>query len=120
MESFGVYNCDQIYRLPHAIAIQASYEDENGKPIPNLHVLSMMDLNFNGAFSFAPNRFLCDAKGDNVLALFTKKGQIYLLDKGEFAKMNINKSGKYVFKMKNMSETLKTTDDLAKHLGMKQ
>ncbi len=116
---FGVYNCDQIYRLPNPVAITAKYVDFDGKEIENLNVVSLIDLEYNGAFSFDPHNFICDAKGQNVLALFTKKGQLYLLDKLAFTKMNISKDGEYTFKMKNCTDKIKNSKDLAAYLGIK-
>src|SRR5688572_24854960 len=113
VDSFGVYNCDQIYRVPNRLNINAKYVDPAGKEIKNLHVLSMIDLRYNGAFSFAPNSFICDAKGENVLALFTNDGELYLLDKTQFAEMNITKSGQYTFRMENKTKEIKNTKDLA-------
>ncbi len=116
IESFGVYNCDQIYRLSERVSIKAKYLDVNGLEIADLHVLSLIDLQYNGAFSFDPGNFICDANGQNVLALFTKKGELYLLEKDDFAKMNIQKSGRQTFTMKNMTSEIKNAKDLANHL----
>ncbi|MDP4843650.1 MAG: OmpA family protein [Salibacteraceae bacterium] len=118
IESFGVYNCDQIYRLSERVSIKAKYLDVNGQEIADLHVLSLIDLQYNGAFSFDPRNFICDANGQNVLALFTKKGELYLLEKDDFAKMNIQKSGQQTFTMKNMTNEIKNAKDLANHLGI--
>ncbi len=117
--SFGVYNCDQIYRLPNRIDVVAKFVDTDGNEIRNLHVLSLIDLNYNGAFSFDPAGFTCDAKGKNVLALFTKKGKFYILDKQEFAKMEITKNGEYTFVMQNLTDKIKNSKDLAEYLGIK-
>jgi hypothetical protein len=118
IESFGVYNCDQIYRLPNPVNLLATYVDEKGNAINDADVLSMIDLNYNGAFSFDPKSFMCSTKGDNVLALFTSKGELYLLEKGAFDKMNITSSGSYTFVMKNKTETIKNTADLAAYLDI--
>jgi len=119
ISSFGVYNCDQIYRLPNRVNIIAKYEDENGAEIKSPNILSLIDLNYNGAFSFDPNRFTCDSKGKNVLLLFAESGELFLLEKGEFEKMNISESGEYSFKLKNVSNTIKSTEDLASYLDIK-
>lgn len=71
IKSFGVYNCDQVYRLKNRLSITASYVDEMGREIENTSVLSMMDLRYNSAFSFNPSNFVCSANGRNVLVLFT-------------------------------------------------
>lgn len=118
VSSFGVYNCDQIYRVPNRVNISATYVDEDGNKIASPKILSLIDLKYNGAFSFHPKRFTCDAKGNNVLLLFAKSGKLYLLEKGEFKKMNITKSGTYTFKMKEVSKTIKSSYDLAEYLGV--
>ena len=114
----GVYNCDQIYRLAKRVQIKANYVDLEGNKIKQLHVLSMIDLQYNGAFSFDPRNFVCDAKGKNVLVLFTKSGDLYIIGEQEFADMNIDRDGVYTFAMKKMTEEIKNSKDLALYLGI--
>ena len=115
---FGVYNCDQIYRLGNPTNILAKYTDENGSPIVDGKVLSMIDLNYTGAFSFDPKQFMCNPKSNNVLVLFTKKGEMYLLEKGEFAKTPI-KNGSATFQMKNVTKSITSSKELDNYLGAK-
>ncbi|MBI1307198.1 MAG: OmpA family protein [Bacteroidetes bacterium] len=117
--SFGVYNCDQAYRIPNQVAIRPNFTDEKGNPINNGHVLSMMDLNYNGAFSYDPVNFSCDAKGKIALALFTNDGELFIMSPDEFSKMNITSGGEYTFTMKNMTDRITSSDDLADYLGIK-
>lgn len=114
---FGVYNCDQIYRLGNRITVSASYKDQNGKSISDGKVLSMIDLNYTGAFSFDPKSFTCNAKSDNVLLLFTRSGKMYMLDKGEFKSLNV-KGGRNTFTLKEVTNTIKSTKDLEAHLEL--
>lgn len=114
----GVYNCDQIYRVKNRVNIQANYIETDGTPIKNGYLISMIDLNYNGAFSFSPSNFICSASGKNVIVLFSKEGDLYILDHGKFTNMNISESGKYTFMMKNMTDQLKTSEDLAKYLNL--
>ncbi len=116
---FGVYNCDQIYRIPNLVSIKASYFDANGKEIKNTKVLSLIDMDYNGAFSFSPEQFNCNALGKNALALFTKSGELYLLNPDEYAKIGVNKNGTYKFTMVNMTNEIKNSKDLATYLGIK-
>jgi len=118
ISSFGVYNCDQIYRLPNRVNINSTYEDEQGKKIEDVSLISLIDLNYNGAFSFDASSFTCDSRGDNVILLFTKSGELYLLEKGNFEKMKISNHGAYTFKMKNVSKTIKNTEDLKTYLNL--
>lgn len=116
--NFGVFNCDQIYRIPNLVNIQATYTDEKGKPITDIQFLSLIDLKYNGAFSFSPSIFSCNAEGKNVLVLFTKNNDIYIVDELTFKNMNIKQNGKYTFPATNMSSTIKCTNDLSKYLGI--
>ena len=118
VESFGVYNCDQIYRIPNKVELLANYIDERGEIIEDGYVLSMIDLKYNGAYSFAPNRFECSKTGEVVLMLFTKSKEIYIIDNKAFLEMEIKDSGKYTFQMKNMTKEIKTSKDLAKYLNL--
>jgi hypothetical protein len=54
VSGFGIYNCDQIYRVKNRVQITVSSQDSEGTPINDLHSLSLIDLNLNGAFSFNP------------------------------------------------------------------
>ncbi|MEM9023616.1 MAG: hypothetical protein AAGB22_07730, partial [Bacteroidota bacterium] len=118
VSDFGVYNCDQLYRLANTVNIQASYEDEQGRPIEGGHVLSMIDLDYNGAFSFDPTYFSCNPDGRNNLLLFTSDERVYLLEEADFAALNIATSGPQTFRMHNVTDRIKTTDDLRQALGL--
>jgi len=117
--SFGVYNCDQAYRLRNVMVIQASgYIDDKGNTIHNPKMLSVIDLEYNGAFSNSPTSFWCSESGRTVLLLFSKSGELYILDEAGFQKSGIKESGSYVIHMKNVSREIKSSDDLAKYIGL--
>lgn len=118
MSGFGVYNCDQIYRLPNRVNIMANYTDQNGNRINNLNVISMIDLNYNGAFSFDPDYFTCDKKGRNVILLFTDDNKLYAINETAFKKMDIERSGKYEFVMTEITDKVKNAKDLKDYLGL--
>lgn len=118
-ESFGVYNCDQVMRLADRIMVNAKYIDENGNPISNQHVLSMIDMKYNGAFSFDPRYFTCSQSGRNVLLLFTRDKKLYALSEEAYKKMDIKDSGDFTFKMTDITEEVKSPSELKKYLGIK-
>lgn len=118
MSSFGVYNCDQIYRVGSPIFVKASYVDDNGKSIDDGSVLSVIDLSYNGAFSFDPKGFKCNAKGDNVLLLTTKSGELFIYDKGLFKNLNLQSNSTVKFEMKKITETISSPAELARYLGI--
>lgn len=114
-QSFGVYNCDQAFRIENRVNISAKFIDKNTKEeIQKQHVLCLLDLKYNGSFSFAPNFFYCDSKGKNMLVLFTEDKNIYLLNKEDFTKMNISQSGEYIFELTDVTNEVKSTEDLKK------
>jgi hypothetical protein len=116
---FGVYNCDQIYRIPDKIQVLADYRDEEtGELIENKHVLCLIDMQINGSFSFSPNSFTCSSSSQNALALFTSDKKVYLLNPEDYRNQNVNESGSYTFAMKDMTGKIKSTSDLRDWLGM--
>lgn len=117
--NFGVYNCDQIYAVKNQVIIQPKFLDESGVEIKEQYVLSMIDLNYNGAFSFDPKSFTCSATGKNVLLLFTTSKKIYAVNSDNFSAMKIKSSGNYSFTMRDMTEIIKNTIDLENFLGLK-
>ncbi|MCB0478677.1 MAG: OmpA family protein [Crocinitomicaceae bacterium] len=119
VESFGVYNCDQIYRLENQTNVLADYVDDKGNKINGPKILSLIDLNYNGAFSFDPKSFICNSKANNVLALFTNSGKLYLTEKGQLQEMDLKNNHNYTIIMKDVSDEIKSSEDLAQYLGIK-
>ncbi|MFK8039352.1 MAG: hypothetical protein AB8B74_13750 [Crocinitomicaceae bacterium] len=113
---FGVYNCDQVYQLEQPLALSPTYVDENGVEITSKHVVCVMDLNFNGSFSFHPNNIKCSGVGKNVILLFTDDKSVFMLNDKQFAQLNLNGNLRPEFKMKNMTAVIKTSDDLKTYL----
>ncbi len=118
IKGFGVYNCDQIYRFIKRVLIHATYQDEEGRKIHSPKVLSLIDLKYNGAFSFDPIAFACDAESESVLMLFSNTGELYMMGKEDFKNMNITTDGSYNFVMKNVSNSIKSSLDLANYLKL--
>jgi hypothetical protein len=115
-QGFGVYNCDQLYRMQEPLVLSPTYKDENGKEITSKHVACVVDLNYNGSFSFHPNNITCDSKGKNVILLFTDSKDVYMLSANQFASSNATSTMRPVFRMKNMTGIIKTSDDLKRYL----
>jgi hypothetical protein len=118
VKNFGVYNCDQIYRVKAPVSIAAKYIDNEGNEIENGRVLSLIDLKYNGAFSFNPKYFTCSAEGKNVLLLFTRSGNIYACPQSRMEQMDLTAGGNYEFKMDNITPLVSTTQDLKEYLGL--
>jgi hypothetical protein len=119
VSQFGIYNCDQVYRLANPVAINAQYIDRSTKKkLADPVALSLIDLSYNGAFRFDPRKFTCDGQARNVLLLFCESGALYYLDEKQFKTMNLEGNGTYTFKMTNVSDKIKNTDDLKSLLNI--
>jgi hypothetical protein len=113
LNSFGVYNCGQKYKIKNQIAISADYTNLEQMAIDNAHTLSIIDMNYNAAYSFKPEQFICNAKANNIFLLWSKDGKLYSFVKRASIKMN---TGDYSFQMEDLSEKIKNTSDLKRYL----
>ena len=115
---FGVYNCDQIYRIGKSINISPIYVNaETGNEILNKHVTCVMDLTYNGSFSFHPNNLTLNADGRNVILLFTAKKEIFMFSEDAFAALPKNDYNP-TLNMINITDQVKTSQDLKGVLGI--
>lgn len=115
---FGVYNCDQIYRIGRSLAIRPIYQDvETGEEISNKHVACVLDLDYNGAFSFHPSYVNCNLESRNAILLFTKDKKVYLLEPDEFALLD-EENRQPILQMKNVTTTIKNANDLRDYLSI--
>lgn len=117
IKGFGTYNCDQVYRLKHLISLTPLYVDQSGNEIEFPGVLSVINKNVNAAYSFDPKRIIFDLEAENVFLLFTEFGKLYILDKNELKKDQLISGVNIVFKMKEVTNKIKNTNELASFLG---
>ena len=113
LKSFGAYNCSQIYQIKNQIAIEALYTNLQKEVIDNARMLSVIDMNYNAAYSFLPDEFICNGKANNVFLLWTKTGKLYAFVKRSTVEMG---TGKYSFAMEDMSKSIQNTKDLRRYL----
>lgn len=113
LNSFGVYNCGKKYKIKNQIAVSADYTDLEQIAIDNAHTLSIIDINYNAAYSFKPEQFICNSKANNVFLLWSKEGKLYAFVKRATVKMN---TGDYSFQMEDLSDKIKNTADLKRYL----
>lgn len=114
---FGVYNCDQIQRVNDRITIRPKFVDGKGIAIVGIYLLSMIDLNINASFSFPPFDFKVERGGKTVVLAFTMD-KFYAISADQFAALNIKSSGNYTIQMQDVTDQIKTTDDLKNYLGI--
>lgn len=111
LANFGVYNCDQIYRIQQPLAIKARYVDENQEKLTPKY-LSLVDFTLNAAFMYNPVTFVMNKNSPTVLFLLNDQGEAYTLDAKSLQEMNIQTSGQYTFQLKNQKDKLSTKNNL--------
>lgn len=119
VSGFGIYNCDQQFRIQQPITLQASFRDKKTKQsIENAYVACLIDLKVNGSFSFHPKHITCDPIGSNVLLLFTADRKIYMADENTFLQATTLDLLEPTFLMTEVTEKLKTPEDLQQLLHL--
>ncbi|WP_300665973.1 hypothetical protein [Fluviicola sp.] len=117
-EKFGVYNCDQVYRVANKVSISPKYLDASTqKAIKNDGVLCLIDKDINASFRFSPQNITCNSKGNNVFLLFTEAGEVFVFQNDQTNEQSL-KAKDPVFLMENITDKVKTSDDLKKYLSI--
>jgi hypothetical protein len=111
--SLGAYNCSQIYKIENQVAISGTYTDLKRVEIEGAQVLSVIDLDYNAAYSFVSEDFLCNSKANNVFLLLTKEDKLYAFVKSATQTMT---TGTYSFAMEDLSKSIQSTSDLRDYL----
>ncbi len=117
--NFGVYNCDQVYRIGESARVRPIYKNQStGETINDGHVACVMDLSYNGSFSFHPNNLTMNTKGRNAVLLFTQQKKVFLIDEAAFAQLDLEEGQPIEFPMKDVTKELKSPNDLRKLLDI--
>lgn len=115
---FGVYNCDQTFRIQNRVALAPTYLNAtDSTEISNKFMACLIDLNYNGSFSYHPNNIVCNSQGRNVLLLFTNDKKVFMYSENDFASLDKSNSG-VILSMKDVTEQIKSPDDLRKLLNI--
>lgn len=115
---FGVYNCDQIFRIANKTIISPKYLDVSSKkPIKNQNMICLIDKDVNASFSFGVKQITCNSQGENIFLLFTEDGEIYALKSEKDKRVNLNQK-EPEFLMENITNKVKTSDDLKSYLNI--
>ncbi|MEZ5013939.1 MAG: OmpA family protein [Chitinophagales bacterium] len=113
LEGFGVYNCDEVYTLADHIKVIPVFRDAQGGLISDPAYLSVIDLQYNGAFCSSPQFFICSKSDRNVLLLITNSKKVYLLSADDFAQTALQNGRKTTFTMQDYTDRIRSSEDLA-------
>lgn len=96
-KSFGVYNCDQAYRMNSPIALKANYKDAESNLLDGFVVACVIDKRINGSLSFHPSDIQISTKSESYLLLFDKDNQVFFANPEQLANL-VNGKGDLVLK----------------------
>lgn len=110
LSSFGLYNCDQIFRLGNAPMVVAGYQTTDGKKVAP-KTISMVDRDNKMMLSFNPADRLPALSGRNIdVVAIDKNGKIYIMRASNYAKLDLKSRSSYVFNLEDVTETAMTPD----------
>lgn len=112
--NFGICNCDQVYRIKNQIAIKAILLDEKGNKVSGYSNFQLVDPSINASFYANPEKITVNRKAANILICFGENNRFYMITGDKWKEMKINTSGTYTFRMIDVSDKVRTTDDLQK------
>jgi hypothetical protein len=102
--NFGVFNCDQIFRTEQQLSFAPTYTDEKtGNPINDGNVACVIT---------------CDPTAKSVILLFTESKGVYVLSAKKYAALKLQNRRAITLAMENISDSVKTSDDLKTYLGL--
>lgn len=120
LSSFGIYNCGQQYTLQNQILVEASYTTQDKLPIQDGHTLSVIDLDYNAAYSFEPSSFLCNRAAANIFLLWTNEGKLYSFYKSSRQKMGNKPFGTFAFAMDDLTAQIQTLEELQAYIDARR
>ena len=117
VDGFGVWNNDRAASLPNPILVEATYQDEQGRPI-NATFLSVVNYKMNCAMSNDPYRFTIAPSCPNALVVFDDQENVYVMKKAEVARQGFRPKTEHTITVQKISDNLNSSDDLRQALNL--
>lgn len=117
--SFGVYNCDQQYRMQDVLTFSPTYlsgDSENNTPIQNPDVVCVINKSINGSFSFDPKSVTVSNSAPCVLLVFTKDQRVFYLSEEAVSASNFHKDKN--LHLTEITDQVKTSKQLKEFLAI--
>lgn len=117
LSGFGIYNCDQLYRLKNKISLRASYE-HNGVEVKDITSCKLIALNYASTFGIHPRYLSIDPTSKNAIMLFTSDGKIFMNQEYNFQQLKLKDKKSYTFQMIDLTDDINSPEDLRRILGL--
>ena len=110
LSSFGLYNCDQIFRLGDPPLVIAGFQTTEGKKVAP-KTIAMVDRANKIMLSFNPDARLPALTGRNIdVVVIDRNGKTYMVRANNYAKLDLKNRSSFVFNMEDVTETAMTPD----------
>lgn len=112
VSGFGVYNCDQTFRIQDPVALEPVYVDsETKEQLTDLYATCVIDMRINGSLTYHPNNIVASKTGKTHVLLFTTNNELFLMTNDKLKQVGLNKT-KITFPMQNITDQIKRPSDL--------
>lgn len=110
LSSFGLYNCDQIFRLGDPPLVMAGFQTTEGKKVAP-KTISMVDRANKIMLSFNPADRLPVLLGRSIdLVVIDRNGKTYMVRANNYAKLDLKNRSSFVFNLEDVTETASTPE----------
>jgi hypothetical protein len=116
---FTLCNIDQLFRVPPPPIPMVTYLDEKGRKVYGKR-LAIINFRLN-TIQYSESRRLSSVPSNSTaFYLLAKNGKRYILRPENYKKLLVKSGGvkKYIFEMEDVTNTIRTSDDLRKAFGM--
>jgi hypothetical protein len=120
VENFGVYSCNQTYRLRNRVNVKPKYVDQMGRMIQNTSAIMVINRSINASLTYSPVVFSCSLDGENDFILFADNDEIYHFSHLNWRDLKDGNLHPCTIKMMNVSDFVKEVADVQKMLDLDQ
>lgn len=115
VKGFGVYNCDAVNQIKNRVKRRAIVQSgDSSITKKDIIFVNLIDLKYNSAFSFDPNKIVLNKNARNVFLVFTKSARLLIVEPKEVHELAANPT--YKIKAVDVTDEVNNSDDLYKKL----
>lgn len=110
-----MYNCDAVNQIKNRVKRRAIVQSGDSTITKkDIIFVNLIDLKYNSAFSFDPNKIVLNKNARNVFLVFTKSTRLLIVGPKEVHELTVNPT--YKLKAVDVTNEVNNSDDLYKKL----
>lgn len=109
ISNLGMFNADQVKRLPSPVQILAKYEDQNGTKVEPIGIFMCFKsingvIEYNGFLGYSPYKFKVPRYDKMAMFAIDLDGNMYRVPKSYFASLSLRNNMRHTFKLEKVEE----------------